>query len=52
MLFAGKVLGAAALEFLQKPELVQKARAEFKTQTAETPYECPIPADVKPPLNA
>jgi aminobenzoyl-glutamate utilization protein B len=52
MLYAGKVLGAAALEFLQKPELVAQARAEFKAQTDETPYECPIPTDVKPPLNA
>ena len=52
MLYAGKVLGEAALEFLQKPELVAQARAEFKAQTGETPYVCPIPPDVKPPLNA
>jgi aminobenzoyl-glutamate utilization protein B len=51
MLYAGKVLGATALEFMQKPELVAQARAEFKAQTDETPYMCPIPSDVKPPLN-
>ena len=51
MLYAGKVLGDAALQFMQQPELVQKAQAEFKAQIAHTPYVCPIPADVKPPLN-
>ena len=51
MLYAGKVLGDAALQFMQQPELVQQAQAEFKAQIAQTPYVCPIPADVKPPLN-
>ena len=51
MLYAGKVLGAAALEFLQKPELVKQARAEFEASLRATPYVCPIPAGVKPPLN-
>ena len=51
MLYAGKVLAATALEFLQKPELVKKARDEFKAQTAQTPYACPIPDGVKPPLD-
>jgi aminobenzoyl-glutamate utilization protein B len=50
MLYAGKVLGDAALQFMQQPELVQKAQAEFKAQIAQTPYVCPIPAGVKPPL--
>jgi aminobenzoyl-glutamate utilization protein B len=51
MLYAGKVLGAAALEFLQKPELVRKARAEFDASIRATPYVCPIPDGVKPPLD-
>ena len=51
MLYAGKVLGAAALEFMQNPELVKKARAEFEASVRATPYVCPIPAGVKPPLN-
>lgn len=51
MLHAGKVLGAATIELLQKPELVAKARAEFEARIRETPYVCPIPAGVKPPLN-
>ena len=45
------MLGAAAIELLQKPELVAKARAEFEACIRETPYVCPIPAGVKPPLN-
>jgi aminobenzoyl-glutamate utilization protein B len=51
MLYAGKVLGAAALELLQKPELVRKARAEFEAIIRVRPYVCPIPGGVKPPLN-
>ncbi|MBI5877150.1 MAG: amidohydrolase [Chloroflexi bacterium] len=50
MLYAGKVLGAAALDFMQKPELLQKARTEFEARTKDSPYVCPIPDGVKPPL--
>jgi aminobenzoyl-glutamate utilization protein B len=50
MLYAGKVIGAAAIEFLQRPELVKQARAEFEAVTKQTPYVLPIPEDVKPML--
>lgn len=51
MLYAGKVLGASALEFMQRPERLKQARGEFEAQVRETPYVCPIPDGVKPPLN-
>jgi aminobenzoyl-glutamate utilization protein B len=50
MLYAGKVLGAAALDFMQKPELLARARGEFDARIRETPYQCPIPDGVKPPI--
>jgi aminobenzoyl-glutamate utilization protein B len=48
-LLAGKVLAAAAVEFMQHPEKVQQARAEFETRTQDKPYISPIPEGVKPP---
>ena len=50
LLYAGKVLAAAAIEFMQNPELLQKARDEFAERTRDHPYVSPIPAGVKPPV--
>ena len=43
---AGKVLCGAAIDLLEQPELIKKARAEFEYRTKEG-YICPIPADAK-----
>ena len=48
MLYAAKVLGAAGIEVLQSPELVEKAKAEHKERTAPDGYKCPIPKGVIP----
>ena len=48
MLYAGKVMGLTAAEFMRDPELLARARTEFETKIAATPYVSPIPADVKP----
>lgn len=48
---AGKVLCAAAIDLLEQPELLEKAKAEFAQRTAGG-YTCPIPADaVAAPLD-
>lgn len=44
---AGKVLAAAAIDLINQPELLLKARAEFEKRTAAG-YVCPIPADAVP----
>lgn len=44
---AGKVLAAAAIDLLEKPELLTAAREEFEKRTASG-YVCPIPADAVP----
>ena len=51
MLYAAKVMAAAAVDFMQKPELVKKARDEFKRRRAAVAYVSPIPDGLKPPLN-
>jgi len=50
LLYAGKVMAAAAIEFMQHPELVEKARAEFEEHTKGKTYQSPIPDEVKPPV--
>lgn len=44
---AGKVMALGAIDLLEKPELLAKARAEFEKATAEG-YTCPTPADAVP----
>ena len=47
-MYAAEVLADAAIHAIEDPELVAAAQAEFKESTGGRPYNCPIPADVKP----
>ena len=51
MLVAAKVLGLGALNFLEHPELVEKAKAGLKQDTIGQAYVTPIPAGQEPPLH-
>ncbi len=44
---AGKVMAAATIDLLEKPELLARAREEFEKATAEG-YTCPTPKDAVP----
>ena len=46
-----KVLAASIIDLMTSPELLQKARAEFETESKKTPYFSLLPADVQPPLD-
>ena len=48
-LCAGKVLGAAAVDLLEQPELLQAAHREHEERTADG-YTCPIPPDAVPTI--
>ncbi|MDY7078638.1 MAG: M20 family metallopeptidase [Chloroflexota bacterium] len=50
MLFAGKVLGLSAIEFMTDPQKLKKAQDEFASRIRTTPFVSPIPDGVKPPL--
>lgn len=50
MLYAAKVMAATACRLIQNPALIAAAQQEHREHLAETPYECPIPDDVRPPL--
>ena len=47
LLCAGKVIASAAIELIDKPELLQKAKDEFKERSASG-YVCPIEPDAVP----
>lgn len=50
MLYAAKIMALTAIDFLQKPELVNKAREELtETLNGET-YPDPLPKDLKPEI--
>jgi aminobenzoyl-glutamate utilization protein B len=49
MLHAAKALAATALDVIESPELLARAKAELRENTGGQPYVCPIPADVVPP---
>ena len=44
---AGKVLCAAAIDLLERPDILAAAREEFELRTAEG-YTCPIPEGAVP----
>ncbi|HMK79027.1 MAG TPA: M20 family metallopeptidase [Xanthobacteraceae bacterium] len=47
---AAKVMAGVAVEALNNPLLIADAKADLKARTEVTPYVCPMPADVQPPL--
>jgi len=47
MLYAGKVMAAAAIELMENPQLIEKAKEEHKMRVGEG-YICPIPKGVQP----
>ncbi len=51
MLAAAKTLALTAIDFMNNPELVEKARKEFEETTKERPYKSPFPEGYKIPFN-
>ena len=48
LLYAGKVIAATAIDFLENPEMVEEAKKEHGVRLDHKPYVCPIPKDVVP----
>ncbi|MGY3765789.1 M20 family metallopeptidase [Vagococcus vulneris] len=48
MLQAAKVMAATAVTVIEEPNYIETAKAELKAVTDQTPYQNPIPEDVKP----
>jgi aminobenzoyl-glutamate utilization protein B len=43
-------MAGTAVDALQDETLRARAKADLKERTARTPYVCPIPDEVEPPL--
>jgi aminobenzoyl-glutamate utilization protein B len=50
MVYAAKVMAATAMEALRDPTLVARAKADHAARLQSSPYVCPIPVDVNPPI--
>jgi len=50
LVFAAKTMAGAALDLLTKPGLLKEAWEEHRERLRGETYVCPIPEDVKPPL--
>ncbi len=51
MVQVAKAMAALAVEALQSPTLIAKAKADLQERTAATPYKSPLPPEVAPPLD-
>lgn len=50
MVYAAKAMAATACRLIENPSLVQAAKEMHRAHLNETPYVCPIPDDVRPPV--
>lgn len=52
LLYAGKILAAAAIDLIDHPELIQEAAEEFKSKTGPDGYRPLLPKDAQPNMKA
>ena len=48
LIYAGKVMAASAIDALEDPSIIRRAKEEFTRRTGGRKYVSPIPAGVKP----
>jgi len=51
MLVAAKTMALCALDLIEHPEEIKKAKAEFSEKTKDSPYKCPFPKEQELPLD-
>jgi aminobenzoyl-glutamate utilization protein B len=50
LVHVAKVMAGTAADVIQDPALLARAKADHKARTDATPYVCPLPPDVHPPV--
>ncbi|MDL2248189.1 amidohydrolase, partial [Tyzzerella sp. OttesenSCG-928-J15] len=48
LLHAGQVIACSAIDLIENPELIEKAKAELNDRLDGGKYVCPIPKGIKP----
>ena len=52
LIHVAKVMAGTAIDAIQHPEIIKEAKADLARRTQATPYVCPLPDDVSPPIQA
>ena len=52
LVHVAKVMAGTALDALQDPGLIERAKADLAERTRDTPYKSPLASDVQPPIQA
>ena len=52
LVHVAKIMAGTAIDAIQDPELIARAKADLAERTRQTPYVCPLPSDVEPPIQA
>jgi aminobenzoyl-glutamate utilization protein B len=52
LVHVAKVMAGTAIDAIQSPEVIEAAKADLAARTRDTPYVCPLPPDVEPPIAA
>ena len=52
LVHVAKVMAATAIDAIQQPDVIARAKADLVARTKVTPYVCPLPDDVFPPIQA
>jgi aminobenzoyl-glutamate utilization protein B len=50
LVHVAKAMAGTALDVIQDPALLERAKADHQAQVGRTPYVCPLPADLQPPV--
>jgi aminobenzoyl-glutamate utilization protein B len=50
LIFATKVIAGSAVDLITKPEVLKKIKDEYAERMKGRKYVCPIPEEIKPPL--
>jgi aminobenzoyl-glutamate utilization protein B len=50
LVHVAKVMAGTALDAIRDETLVARAKADHQARIGKTPYVCPLPADLEPPI--
>ncbi|SED10939.1 aminobenzoyl-glutamate utilization protein B [Rhizobiales bacterium GAS191] len=51
LVHVAKVMAGTAIDALSNAEIIARAKQDLQARTEDTPYVCPLPADVRPALD-